>query len=88
MVDRGQSWETWMGRDLSWWCRVLGKIYDNLEVSDDDKEFTPDSFNPHIGMELLMDRGGNEPETAKVVKRLRDKEGNLLDKSMIIQLYW
>ena len=27
-------------------------------------------------MELLTNRGGNEPETAKVVKRLRDKEGN------------
>ena len=69
------EWEETFRNDAEF-LEEFTRIYDNPEVYDDDKEFTPDSFDPHIGMELLMDRGGNYPETAKVVKRLRDEEGN------------
>ena len=51
------------------------RVYSNPEVPDIDN-YTPDVYDPHVGMQILMDRGGNEPELAKVIKRLRDEDGN------------
>ena len=50
------------------------KVYNNPEVIEE--ESTPDSYDNYLGMELLMDRGGNTPELARVVKRLCDDDGN------------
>ena len=51
------------------------RVYSNPEVPDID-DYTSDVYDPHVGMQILLDRGGNEPELAKVTKRLRDEDGN------------
>ena len=37
-----------------------------------DEEFTPDSYNNYVNMELKLDQGGYRPEFSKVKKRLKD----------------
>ena len=37
------------------------RIYDNPEVPESN-DFTPDAYDPHLGMQLLLDRGGDQPE--------------------------
>jgi Reverse transcriptase (RNA-dependent DNA polymerase) len=45
-------------------------------IPEADDEFTPDSFNDtYLNMELALPRSGGEVEFAKVIKRLRDKDG-------------
>ena len=34
-----------------------------------DLENTPDSFDPYINMELAVERGGETPEYARIIKR-------------------
>ena len=55
-------------------------MYDNPEVSEID-DYTPDAYNPHLGMQLLLDRGDNQPEMARVTKRLKDDKGNPIEKA-------
>jgi hypothetical protein len=52
---------------------TLGQWGDSLQY---DSRFTPDAFDDtYLNMELALPRNGDEVEFAKVVKRLRDKNG-------------
>ena len=44
-------------------------------MKEDDDRFTPDSYDNYINMELALDRGGEQPEYARVKKRLKDNQG-------------
>ena len=71
------EWDETFHKDQEFY-EEFQKVYSNPEVKE---EFTPDSFDPHIGMELLMDRGGNKPEKARVKRRLKDEAGNPIGKA-------
>ena len=51
-------------------------LFDNPDVPEADDEFDPDSYDHYLNMELAIDRGGENPEFAKVTKRLKDHHGN------------
>ena len=34
------------------------RVFDNTDVKEDDDQFTPDSYDNYINMELALDRGG------------------------------
>ena len=40
-----------------------------------DSENTPDSYDPYINMELVLDRGCETPEYTRVIKRARENDG-------------
>ena len=44
------------------------KVFHNTDVKEADDEFDPDSFDHYLHMEVAIDRGGEHPECAKVVK--------------------
>ena len=56
---------------------------DNLELEtvdeplpeEDELEYTPDTYDPYVGAEILMPHG-NQEIRARVMKRARDNEGN------------
>ena len=50
-------------------------MFDNTDVKEDYYRFTPDSYYNYINMELALDRGGEQPEYARVKKRLKDNQG-------------
>ena len=50
-------------------------IFNNPDVKEADEEFTPDSYNDYVNMELTLDRGGDRPEFARVKKRLKEPKG-------------
>jgi hypothetical protein len=55
----------------------FANTFDNPDVPEADDEFDPDSFDTYLNMGLSLDRRpGVEPESARVTKRLRDKDGN------------
>ena len=52
------------------------KVVDDPKVKHADEGFTPDVFDDtYLNMELALPRGGGEVEFARVVKRMRDKDG-------------
>ena len=53
----------------------FARVFDNTDVKEDDDQFTPDSYDNYINMELELDRGGEQPEYARVKKRLKDNQG-------------
>lgn len=71
--------------DPSEWAEILeddldfaaefARIFNNPEVKEADDDFDPDTYDSYLNMELALDRGGENPEVAKVVKRLKDKDG-------------
>ena len=73
-IPKMEDWEETFQLDKDF-MEEFQTVYNNPEVPEQDS-FTPDSFDPHIGMQVLLDRGGNEPELARVTKRMRDDEGN------------
>ena len=51
-------------------------VVNDKSLPEADDEFTPDSFDDtYLNMELALPRSGGEVEFARVVKRLRDKNG-------------
>ena len=40
----------------------FNKLSDNPAVKEADKEFTPDSYDNYVDMELTLDWGGYRPE--------------------------
>lgn len=69
-----QHWEELL-EDDSDFADEFNRIYDNIDVKEADDEFTPDSYDHYLHMELAIDRGGDHPEHARVTKRLKDKDG-------------
>ena len=54
----------------------FGRTINDPEIKEADQEFTPDSFNDtYLQMELALPRDGGEVQFARVVKRMRDKDG-------------
>ena len=43
----------------------LNKLFDNPDVKESQKEFTPDLYNSYVNMELILDRWGERAEFAK-----------------------
>ena len=53
----------------------FARVFDNTDVKEDDDQFTPDSYDNYINMELALDRGGKQPKYARVKKLLKDNRG-------------
>ena len=53
----------------------FSRVFDNTDVKEDDDQFTSDSYDNYINMELELDRGGEQPEYTRVKKRLNDNQG-------------
>ena len=72
--------------DLEEWSELLdtdpdfaeefAQTFDNPSVKEADDEFDPDSYDSYVNMELSMARDGDEPEAARVTKRLKGPDGN------------
>ena len=52
----------------------FARVFDNTDVKEDDDQFTPDSYDNYINMELALDQGGEQPKYARVKKRLKDNQ--------------
>ena len=59
--------------------KEFNQVISDESVAEADTDFTPDTYDDrYLNMELALDRGGgggDEPEYAKVTKRLRDANG-------------
>ena len=53
----------------------FARVFDNTDMKEDDDQFTPDWYDDYINMELALDRGGEQPEYARVNKRSKDNHG-------------
>ena len=51
------------------------KVFDNSDVKEADVTFDAKTCDGYINMELVLDRGDDGPEFARVKKRLKDNEG-------------
>ena len=56
----------------------FARVFDNTDVKEDDYQFTPESYYNYINMELVLDRGGEQPKYAIFKKRLKDNKGQLI----------
>jgi hypothetical protein len=53
-----------------------GRTINDPAIKEADQDFTPDAFDDtYLSMELALPRDGGEVQLARVVKRLRDKDG-------------
>ena len=48
------------------------KVFGNTDVKEADEEFTPDSYDNYVNMELKLYQGGDRPELVILKKRLKD----------------
>jgi hypothetical protein len=72
--------------DLEQWSELLetdphfaeefAQTFDNPDVNEADDEFDPDCYDSYLNMELAIDRDGQDPQLARVKKRLKDNAGN------------
>ena len=69
-----EDWSDLLEEDEDF-AKEFATLYNNSDVPEADDQFSPDSFDMYINMELALDRGTDEPQLAKVTKRLRDKDG-------------
>ena len=53
----------------------FARVFDNTDVKEDDYQFTPDSYDNYINMELALDRGREQPKYERVKKRSKDNQG-------------
>ncbi|KAI2505829.1 Reverse transcriptase (RNA-dependent DNA polymerase) [Fragilaria crotonensis] len=54
----------------------FGPSINDPNINEADQDFTPDAFDDtDLNMELALPREGGEVQYARVVKRLRDKDG-------------
>ena len=58
--------------------KKVARFFDSTDVKEDYDQFTPDSYDNYINMELTLDRGGEQPEYARVKKRLKENQGRLI----------
>jgi hypothetical protein len=54
----------------------FNKICNDTNVPEADDDFDPDSFDACLNMESAIDRGGDDPEFARVTKCMKDDKGN------------
>ena len=55
--------------------KKIARVFDNTDMKEDDDQFTLDSYDNYINMELALDRGGKQPEYARVKKWLKYNQG-------------
>ena len=53
----------------------FARLFDNTDVKEDDDQFTPDSYDNYINMELALYWWGEQLKYVKVQKRLKDNQG-------------
>ena len=54
----------------------FNSVTSNAEIKDDDNNFTPDTYDTYLNMELALPQGDSlEPRMARVTKRLKDANG-------------
>ena len=54
----------------------FNSVTSNAKVKDDDSNFTPDTYDTYLNMELALPQGDSlEPRMARVTKRLKDANG-------------
>ena len=46
----------------------FARVFDNTDVKEDDDQFTLDSYDNYINMELALDQGGEQPGYARIKK--------------------
>ena len=44
----------------------FARVFDNTDVKEDENQFTPESYDNYINMELALDRGGDQSEYERV----------------------
>ena len=93
-ADRSISQEDWkelVDNDEAFTKR-FENIFDNPDVSYAE-DLSPDNFYVYGTMEISMDRSGAEPQLSRVVKKMKDNEGNTIgmaNKNPILdtRVYW
>ena len=70
-----EDWEALLEEDDDF-AEEFNRLFDNGDVLEADDEFDPDSYDQYLQIELAIDRGGECPEFARVIKRLKDYQGN------------
>ena len=53
----------------------FARVFDNTDVKEYDNQFTLDSYDNYINMELSSDRGGEQTEYERFKKRLKNNQG-------------
>ena len=54
----------------------LDRIFSSEDIPEADETFTPDTYDDtYLRMELALPRNGDQPEFARVTKRLKDANG-------------
>ena len=56
----------------------FSRVFDNTDVKEDDDQFTPDSYDNYINMELALDWGGEQLKYERVNKQLKDNQYRLI----------
>ena len=46
----------------------FNKVFNNPDVNGADNGITSDSYDQHVNMELILDRGGDRPEFTRFKK--------------------
>jgi hypothetical protein len=73
------NWEDWsehLEQDPDFQEEEFDNTINDPKVPEAEDDFTPDAFDDaHLNMELATPRDGDGPKSAKVTKRLRDKDG-------------
>ena len=54
----------------------FNRTFSNDAVDEEDDNYTPEEYDHYINMEVAIDRGDEYPELARVIKRLKDNDGN------------
>ena len=75
-----EDWYEYLEYEPDFWEK-FDNIINNSNVPEANSDFTSDVFDDmYFNMELAIPRYGYEPEISKVTKRLRDKDGLLIDR--------
>ena len=69
-----EDWKELVDNDEAF-AEEFENAFDNPDVSGAD-DFSPDTFDVYVNMDIAMERGGEEPQFAKVVKRMKGNGGN------------
>ncbi len=63
----------------------FAQTFNNPDVPEADDSFDPDSYDSYLGMEIALDRDGQEPQFARVSKRLKDNSGAPIGQQITIR---
>jgi hypothetical protein len=85
IADRYKEGWLYSRGDLEQWSEPLktdpdfaeefAQTFNNPDVPEADDSFDPDSYDSYLGMEIALDRDGQERQLACVSKRLKNNSG-------------